>query len=112
MTRTDAIERLQNRRDGIRQWLSDEAPYTMYDQKHLEAASREQAYWHHGYVTALDDVMALLASHGWVKVSRGIGDIQDASPRAASDECDCRAAENRGTDGTLSRMLPSPSRNS
>src|SRR5918999_1258884 len=106
MTRTDAIERLQKRRDGIRQWLSDAEPYTMHDQKHLNAASCEQAYWHHGYVTALDDALALLAPSASAKTSRGIEDIEDGSPRAASDEPDCRAAQNRETDGTLSRTPP------
>jgi hypothetical protein len=112
MTRTDTIERLQDRRDGLRQWLSEEAPYTMRDQKHLDAASFEQAYWHHGYVSALDDVLALLAAGATAKTSRDTEDIQDASHVGASDEPDCRAVQNHETDGTLSRTLPLPSRNS
>jgi hypothetical protein len=112
MTRIDAIERLQDRRDGIRQWLSDEAPYTAHDQNHLNAASPEQAYWHHGYMSALEDVMALLASGASAKRSRGSEDIEDASHRGAPDEPDCTAVQNRETDGTLSRTPPLRSRNS
>jgi hypothetical protein len=51
---------LQQRRDGIRQWLDDEAPYTECDQRHLDGGTPERAYWHHGYQAALSDVIALL----------------------------------------------------
>jgi hypothetical protein len=54
------IALLQRRRDGIRQWLDDEAPYTDADQRHLDRNTPERAYWHHGYQAALDDVIALL----------------------------------------------------
>jgi hypothetical protein len=54
------IALLQRRRDGIRQWLDDEAPYTAGDQRHLDQNTPERAYWHHGYQAALDDVIALL----------------------------------------------------
>jgi hypothetical protein len=51
---------LKRRRDGIRQWLDDEAPYTEGDQRHLDANTPERAYWHHGYQAALVDVIDLL----------------------------------------------------
>lgn len=54
------ISLLQQRRDGIRQWLDDEAPYTDCDQRHLDANTPERAYWHHGYQAALGDIIALL----------------------------------------------------
>ena len=56
----DDIVLLKRRRDGIREWLQDEAPHTAADQKHLEEASPERAYWHHGYQAALNDVIDLL----------------------------------------------------
>lgn len=56
----DEIALLRQRRDGIREWLADEAPHTAVDQKHLESASPERAYWHHGYQAALNDVIDLL----------------------------------------------------
>jgi hypothetical protein len=48
------------RRNQIRDWLDDQAPYTMAAQRHLDACTPERAYWHHGYQAALTDVMALL----------------------------------------------------
>ena len=51
---------LKRRRDGIRQWLDDEAPYTECDQRHLDANTPERAYWHHGYQAALGDIISLL----------------------------------------------------
>ena len=56
----DDIVLLKRRRDGIREWLQDEAPHAAADQKHLEEASPERAYWHHGYQAALNDVIDLL----------------------------------------------------
>ena len=56
----DDIVLLKRRRDGIREWLADEAPHTAVHQKHLETASPERAYWHHGYQAALNDVLDLL----------------------------------------------------
>lgn len=54
------IALLRQRRDGIRQWLDEEAPYTECDQRHLDADTPERAYWHHGYQAALGDILALL----------------------------------------------------
>ena len=54
------IALLQRRRDGIRHWLDDEAPYTDADQRHLDQNTPERAYWHHGYQAALNDIIDLL----------------------------------------------------
>lgn len=51
---------LKSRRDAIRDWIVDEMPETIDEQAHLEHASVEHAYWHHGYQAALDDVIILL----------------------------------------------------
>lgn len=63
MTETSkaALLLLRQRRDNIREWLDEEAPYTEVDQRHLDAHTPERAYWHHGYQAALTDVMAMLA---------------------------------------------------
>ena len=58
----DKIALLERRRDDLREWLQDEAPHTACDQKHLEVASSERAYWHHGYQAALDDIIEMLNS--------------------------------------------------
>ena len=58
------VTMLRQRRDNIREWLEEEAPYTDVDQRHLDAHTPERAYWHHGYKAALSDIMALLALQG------------------------------------------------
>ncbi len=60
MSHLDKIALLEQRRDDIRRWLEDEAPHAAFDQKHLDDASPERAYWHHGYQAALSDVIDLL----------------------------------------------------
>jgi hypothetical protein len=61
MPHTSKVALLRQRRDNIREWLDEEAPYTEVDQRHLDAHTPERAYWHHGYQAALTDVMAMLA---------------------------------------------------
>ena len=51
-----------DKRDAIDRWLSLEAPYTAADQRHLDAHTPEQAYWHLGYRSALADVLRLLST--------------------------------------------------
>lgn len=65
------IELLQKRRDAIRDWLDDEAPYAGCDQRHLDADTPERAYWHHGYQAALDDVINMLT--GTTQKSGSVG---------------------------------------
>lgn len=62
MSDSNPLSLLRRRRDGIRDWLDEEAPYTAVDQKHLDTDTSERAYWHHGYQSALTDVLALLMS--------------------------------------------------
>jgi hypothetical protein len=62
MSDNKAFSLLLRRRDGIREWLDDEAPYTAHDQRHLEADTAERAYWHHGYQAALTDVLEMLST--------------------------------------------------
>ena len=61
MLQKDNASLLRQRRDSIREWLDEEAPYTDVDQRHLDAHTPERAYWHHGYQAALNDVMTMLA---------------------------------------------------
>lgn len=62
---------LIKRRDGIRAWLDDEAPYTAHDQRHLECDTPERAYWHYGYQAALADVIDMLTAAGRISGSAG-----------------------------------------
>jgi hypothetical protein len=51
---------LVERRDNIREWLDGRDEPASDEQKHLDADTPEQAYWHHGYQAALDDMLKLL----------------------------------------------------
>lgn len=64
MLHKDNTALLRQRRDNIREWLDEEAPYTDVDQRHLDAHTPERAYWHHGYQAALNDIMTMLALEG------------------------------------------------
>jgi hypothetical protein len=48
---------IQARLQGIREWMAEEAPYSIADQRHLDANTPERAYWHLGYQAALQDVL-------------------------------------------------------
>lgn len=61
---SDIVPSLVEQRDAIRDWIEDEAPYSLSDQRHLVESSPERAYWHHGYQAALDDVVRLLTASG------------------------------------------------
>lgn len=61
MPQKSKVAMLRQRRDNIREWLDEEAPYTEVDQRHLDAHTPERAYWHHGYQAALTDIMTMLA---------------------------------------------------
>jgi hypothetical protein len=37
-------------------WISEHAPYCEEEQVHLAHGTREQAYWHYGYLMALRDL--------------------------------------------------------
>lgn len=61
MSAEESLANLVERRDRIREWLAGEAAYTKIEQKHLDPDTPEQAYWHHGYQSALDDMIELLS---------------------------------------------------
>ena len=54
------VERLQERRDDLKEWLAEHAPDCDHAQTHLDAGTPERVYWHYGYAVALRDVLALL----------------------------------------------------
>ncbi len=54
--------KIQERLKQICEWLADEAPYVVADQRHLDVNTPERAYWHYGYQAALADVLALAES--------------------------------------------------
>jgi hypothetical protein len=52
---------IDERIDGLTDWLADNCPYCTHEQAHLDAGTRERAYWHYGYLTALRDLRDLRA---------------------------------------------------
>jgi hypothetical protein len=55
-------ELVQGRSDELRDWLAAHAPDTATEQRHLDEGTRERAYWHYGYVSALQDILRFLAT--------------------------------------------------
>jgi hypothetical protein len=55
------MDKLKDRLKGIEEWMAENAPYVVADQKHLDENSPERAYWHYGYMVALRDVLRLLS---------------------------------------------------
>lgn len=56
-TLTEVVEgRVRN----LEVWLSQNASYCADEQRHLDEGSRERAYWHYGYATALRDLLNAL----------------------------------------------------
>lgn len=53
-------EAVHDRIEGLSSWLRENAPECATDQTHLDEGAPERAYWHHGYLTALRDLEALL----------------------------------------------------
>lgn len=61
ITRT-ALADIERRRDDLVEWLQRYAARDIEDQRHLDEGSSEQAYWHYGYLKAIEDVLALLGN--------------------------------------------------
>lgn len=57
----EAVEfrKIEDRCRELKQWILKNAPGCATEEKHLVGGSQEQAYWAHGYLTALLDVMRL-----------------------------------------------------
>lgn len=51
---------IRERIGDIQDWISEEAPYIVADQRHLDANTPERAYWHFGYQAALRDILNLV----------------------------------------------------
>ena len=62
-------------------WLEDAAPYSRFDQRHLDRGTPEQAYWHLGYRAALADARALIDHETGGKPGNS-----SQSPQASPDE--------------------------
>lgn len=45
----------------LKTWILRNAPQCVTEEKHLVEGSQERAYWAHGYLTGLQDVMRLFS---------------------------------------------------
>ena len=51
------IDAVRSRYEGQREWLKENHPETFEEQKHCDGGTPERAYWHHGYMMALGDIL-------------------------------------------------------
>jgi hypothetical protein len=51
---------MKTRVEGLKDWISENAPECCTEQRHLEKGTSERAYWHHGYLSALLDILRLM----------------------------------------------------
>lgn len=56
----DLTNLLHERAVQLTEWLQNENPECFTEQKHLDEGSAERAYWHFGYLSAVNDVLRLL----------------------------------------------------
>jgi len=73
---THEFRRIEDRCKELQEWLLKRAPHCLIEQKHLEEGGPERAYWAHGYLSALSDVMRLFM--------RGIPGREDTTSRYAA----------------------------
>jgi hypothetical protein len=57
---SEQMQAMSRRMEDLTRWLTDNAPFCETEQKHLDARTVEQAYWHFGYLCALRDVAAMI----------------------------------------------------
>ncbi len=55
------FRKMEDRCRELKTWILSNAPQCVTEEKHLVEGSQERAYWAHGYLTALLDVMRLFS---------------------------------------------------
>ena len=58
--------------EEVKEWVALNAPECRVEQKHLDAGTAERAYWHHGYLSALQDVPPTPRLAGEVRYGRSL----------------------------------------
>ena len=51
------VENARRRAASLREWLRANHPETFEEQKHTDAGTSERAYWLHGYMMAIYDLI-------------------------------------------------------
>ena len=79
---------LVERAKGINKWLMEVRPSCFAEQRHLDEGTIERAYWHYGYMVALNDALRIVT--GEAPLTRAPGnqrqDMRNSSPPALPDE--------------------------
>ena len=55
------IPKIEERVSELQNWILHNAPECMSEKQQFVEGSKERAYWAHGYMTALADVLRLIA---------------------------------------------------
>jgi hypothetical protein len=58
--KTSLTSKIKARVDALKATLKEASPQVIKEQKHLDEGSAERAYWHYGYLSALEDVLRQL----------------------------------------------------
>jgi hypothetical protein len=54
------IQQISDKAAALTEWLIRHAAHCPSAQKHLDPGTIEQAYWHYGYLCALNDVLKIV----------------------------------------------------
>jgi hypothetical protein len=71
------FRKIEDRCRELRHWILSNAPQCVSEEKHLVEGSQERAYWAHGYLTALLDILRLF-SKGKFKWGTGNGESSNS----------------------------------
>jgi hypothetical protein len=79
---------LVERAKGIKEWLTEVRPSCFTEQQHLTEGTEERAYWHYGYMVALNDALRILTGEAPLNQAPGNQqwDTRNSYPRASLDE--------------------------
>lgn len=53
------LAEIRKQMDDLHSWLHENAPNIAEEQKHLDAGSEAQKYWHYGRLIALNDILRM-----------------------------------------------------
>ncbi len=59
----DVRQNFKDRIAGIEEWLKELHPDCFIEQAHLDVDTKERAYWHYGYLMALQDALTQISGN-------------------------------------------------
>jgi hypothetical protein len=76
------ISAIERRINDLCEWLQENAPASLSEQRHLDEGTQERAYWHFGYMSALRDVLRFLTDAKTPNRKSYSADSHDSHPLA------------------------------